>query len=455
LTFKPEYGGSKIVYGDFKDLNDLKNHPLGWFAIDQTEECPKEVWDYLVGRLRRRTPILTDTGNRQYRVSGVCPKDLGGRHYAHHNDKVCRWCEQSLPLFNDRPVSSTEAAPWDLLIYNRQGTGVANPEDPSHWLYEYFPGLPSYHGISGPGKEGYKAYHGTIYDGLAAGFIDGEYVHRLEKQYSKDRMMFDRYMMGMWVAAEGQVYKGWSRNDNVIDGWKHSLPLELGAYEYIDHGLTSATAVGWVVPVECDCGCNKTDYFIIAEHYVGGRGTSYHASCIKTTRTQLERPILATYLDSQAFSKTQVRSPKELAASPNLDDLYSYADQYLDEDIFVIPNQKNWEAGYDRITELLVPDDEHKHPVTGKLGAPHLYVYSTCINFIKEIEGYKWKKVKASENYKEEPVDKDDHHMDGLNGFFTSRPTPVLHKAPVKDPDAWWLRELELEEGRGSSHMVA
>lgn len=452
LTFKPEYGGSKIVYGDFKDLNDLKNHPLGWFAIDQTEECPKEVWDYLAGRLRRRTPILHE-GKRQYRILGVCPKDKGGRHYAYYQDTQCRWCNQSLPPFNDRPVSSTEPAPWDLLVYKRQGFGVANPEDPSHWLYEYFPGLPSYHGVSGPGKPGYKAYHGTIYDGLAAGFIDGPYVHRLEQQYSKDRMMFDRYLMGIWVAAEGLVYKGWSRKDNVIDGWHYDLLLDYGAYEYIDHGLTSATAVGWVVPRECNCGCNKTDFFVIAEHYVGGRGTSYHASCIKTIRTQLQRTILATYLDSQAFSKTQVRNPKELLSNPNLDELYSYADQYLDEEIFVIPNQKAWEAGYDRITELLVPDDKHKHPVTGRLGAPHLYVYSGCTQFIREIEGYKWKRVKASENYKEEPVDHDDHLMDGLNGFMTSRPTPFQHQLTKVDPDAWWLRELELEDRIGSSHM--
>lgn len=461
LSFKPEFGGSKIVYGDFKDLNDLKNHPLGWFGIDQTEECPKEVWDYLTGRLRRLTPILIDGKHRQYRVIGSCPKDLGGRHYAYYGDLKCRWCKQSLPLFNDRPISSSEVAPWDLLCYNRYGTGVANPEDPTHWIFEYFPGLPSYHGVSGPGKEGYQAFHGTIYDGLAAGFIDSKYVKRLEQQYSKDRMMFDRYLMGIWVAAEGLVYKGWSRKDNVLDTWatRHDgselVPHELGAYEYIDHGLTAPTAAGWVVLYDCDCGCNKTDYYIIAEHYVGGRGTSYHASCIKNIRSQLDRPILATYLDSQAFSKTQVRNPKELAENSKLDELYSYADQYLEEDIFVMPNQKDWEAGYDRITELLIPDPRHVHPVTGRQGAPHLFVLSSCPNWIKEIEGYKWKKVKASETFKEEPVDKDDHHMDGFNGFLTSRPQQYRHVEPVKDPDAWWLKELEEADNRGSSHMAA
>jgi len=461
LTFKPEFGGSKVVYGDFKDLNDLKNHPLGWFAIDQAEECPKEVWDYLAGRLRRRTPLLSEDQKRQYRVSGECPKDRGGRHFAYYGETTCLWCRGSLPPFNDRPISSEIPAPWDLLIYNRYGTGVANPEDPSHWLYEYFPGLPSYHGLSGPGKEGYKAFHGSIYDGLSAGFIDGKYVHRLELQYSKDKMMFDRYLMGIWVAAEGLVYKGWSRADNIVDGWSTRydgsalISKECGVFEYIDHGLTAPTAVGWVAPVVCECGCEKLDYYLIAEHYVGGRGTNYHATCIKSIRAQLDRPIEATFLDSAAFSRTQVRNAKELAVNPNLDELYSYADQYLEEEIFVLPNQKAWEAGYDRITELLVPDPTHKHPITGRLGAPHLFVFNTCTHFIAEIEAYKWKKVKAAENYKEEPVDKDDHHMDGINGFFTSRPVPVHHREPPKDPDEWWLKELDEQIFQSSGHMSA
>src|SRR3990167_3430973 len=35
LQLKPQFGGSALLYGDFKDINDLKNIPLGFFAIDQ------------------------------------------------------------------------------------------------------------------------------------------------------------------------------------------------------------------------------------------------------------------------------------------------------------------------------------------------------------------------------------------------------------------------------------
>jgi hypothetical protein len=459
LSFKPEYGGSKIVYGDFKDLGDLKNHPLGWFGFDQMEEIPEEVWNYLCGRLRRRTPILSENRQKQYRIKGVCPKaGNGGRHFAYPAGKICEWCKAELPPFDDKPPSAEEAAPWDLIIYRRYGFGVANPEDPQHWIFKDFPHLPGQHGMS-IGKPDYAGFSATTYDGLRAGFTDPKYVKDLETRYKANQMMFDRYLLGKWVAAEGLVYPGWKREDNIIDPtaqrWdgQQIIPEGASAYEYIDHGLTSPTAVGWVVPVACECGCNQTDYFIIGEHYVGGRGVHYHASCIKSIRNQLGLPILGTFLDSQAFSNVQTRSSAELAANPKLSELFSYADQYLDEEIFVLPNQKDWDAGYDRITELLATDPDHYHPITGVRGSPHLFVARHCGNFIREIESYKWKKVKASDEWKEEPVDKDDHLMDGLNGFLTTRPAPFEVVKPVVVD--WVLRDLEEMDMRSNGHMGA
>ena len=58
LKFTPEAGGSMLIYGDLKDTGDLKNHNLGFFAIDQAEEMEWNSWEFLAGRLRRRVPIL-------------------------------------------------------------------------------------------------------------------------------------------------------------------------------------------------------------------------------------------------------------------------------------------------------------------------------------------------------------------------------------------------------------
>ena len=455
LQLKPEFGGGKLVYGDFKDLNDLKNIPLGFFAIDQTEEVPREVWDYLVGRLRRKNPILSDTGKRQYWVKGECSTKQ--RHFAHHGDTKCRVCGQPLPSFRETLAKTSDSPDWDILVYKNYGFGVCNPEGPSHWIFQYFPGLPGVHGDSGPGKPGYESWTATAWDGLRAGFTKPDYIADMERIYKPLPHMWDRYLEGKWVEAEGMVYPGWSRDINVVprhmtrlDGTPILLP-DTEVYEYIDHGLTAPTAVGWVAIESCLCGCDQLNYYVIDEHYEGGKPVSYHAQCIKTRRERMPYKVVAAYLDSQAFSRTLLGQK----GTPREDSIYSVADEYSDHGIFCSPNQKDWDAGYNRISELLANDPKHVHPVTGIKGAPHLYVAQNCAYFIDEIEKYKWKKARnvVGQSVNEEPVDLDDHHMDGLNGFLTSRPVAFVYTPTNTDDVPAWLLELNRELGGHESHM--
>ena len=454
LRLRPEYGGSKLIYGDFKDLNDLKNIPLGFFAIDQMEEVPEDVWKYLVGRLRRKNPIL-HSGMRQYWVHGQCSKS-DTRHFALQNDTRCRLCQSKLPAFNETTPQDAKDPIWDLLRYRTYGFGVCNPEGPSHWIYQYFPGLPGQHGISGPGKEGYVAFNATTREGLNAGFIGRDYVENMEHLYKDLPLMWDRYLLGKWVEAEGVVYPTWKRDQSLIPRYasKHDgTPLfdsNDDCFEYIDHGLAAPTAVGWVIIKECDCGCAKLNYYVVDEHYEGEKPVSYHAQQIRAHRERIPYEIKGTYLDSQAFSRTLIGQK----GTPREDSLYSVADEYMDHNIMPVPNQKDWDTGYNRINELLSLDPDHIHPVTGKTGAPHLFVLDRCQHFIKEIEAYKWKKARNSiaGDFKEEPQDGNDHHMDGLNGFLASRPMDIKYAIPTLDTPDDWDYDLELM-GRSSSHM--
>lgn len=466
IQLHPEVGGSKLVYGDFKDLNDLKNIPLGFYAIDQMEEVPFAVWEYLAGRIRRRTPVLTTDGQRQYYVTTTdsCPAAVlpaaKGRHYATSEDvptRTCKLCQAPLPPYSDENLPGSKAPVWDLIIYKRYGFGVCNPEGPSHWIYKSFSGIPGQHGVS-TGLPDHVAFHATVYDGLRAGFVDTEYVKNLENIYSSNRTMWDRYMLGKWVEAEGLVYPSWSRDTHIIQHhavrWDTGEPiLRVGkghVFEYIDHGLTAATAVGWVYTEQCDCGCNKTNYYVVDEHYEGGKTVSYHSAQIKAHRYRLGNPpIQATYLDSQAFSKTLMGSKN----TPRENELYSVADEYIDNDILPVPNQKDWKVGYDRLSELLLIDPNHIHPVTGIKGAPHILVMNTAKQFTQEIETHKWRIVKnAAEPRKDEPADGHDHHMDGINGFLASRPADVIQFIP---PDPPSVDEMELLFASYDSHMAA
>lgn len=456
LKLKPEYGGGKLIYGDFKDLNDLKNIPLGFFAIDQAEEIPETVWKYLVGRLRRKNPILNN-GTRQYWIRGQCPKSDNRRHFALHGDKQCRLCHSNLPFLNETILQGETRPVWDLLCYRNYGFGACNPEGPSHWIFKYFPGLPGQHTISGPGKEGYRAFTATAWQGRDAGFASHDYILNMERLYKDLPLMWDRYLEGKWVEAEGLVYPTWKRELSLIPRYAQKYdgtPLfdsNDDCYEYIDPAPVAPTAVGWVIIKECDCGCQQLNYFVIDEHYEGEKHISYHAQQIKAHRERLPYQIRGTYLDSQSFSRTLMGQK----GTPREDQIYSIADEYMDHGIFAVANQKDWEVGHNRINELLSPDPNHVHPVTGKLGGPHLFVEDKCFHFVEEIESYKWKKARnIVADFREDPQDGNDHHMDGLNGFLASRPMDIKYTInPATDEDDFDIERDMNIHGSRSSHM--
>ena len=273
--------------------------------------------------------------------------------------------------------------------------------------------------------------------------------------------MWDRYILGKWVEAKGLIYPSWDRQRNTFparslraDG--RNLLLDGQLYEYIDHGLSCPTAVGWLYVEQCTCGCGKHNYYLIDEHYEGAKVVSYHALQMFQHRLRFpELPIAATYLDSQAFSKTLMSSND--TATRRKDELYSVSDEYADHGIGCVPNQKDWNVGYNRISEALAVDPAHSNPFTGERGAPHLLVSDHCAKFIWEVETHKWKVLKnaldmeGKEIHKDEPVDGNDHHMDGLNGFFASRPEIFIR---FEIPKAEWDLDVELANwALPSSHM--
>jgi hypothetical protein len=221
-----------------------------------------------------------------------------------------------------------------------------------------------------------------------------------------------------------------------------------GMYEFIDHGFSAPTAIGWIVVQHCRCGCNKQNFFLVDTYSRKEKPVSEHALQIKAHRERLPHTLLGTYLDSQAFSKNQSGTK----GSKWEDRLFSIADEFNDHGIVPIPNQKDWDAGHNRILELLALDPLHTHPVSGVRGAPHFYTFSHCVEFIEQIESYKWKKVKDQINLKDEPQDGGDDFMDGLNGFITSRPSHVDRpEAPVT-----YDIEAEMDKfliGTSSGHM--
>ena len=375
LRFKPQYGGSEILYGDLKE--NMVGPNLGWFWIDQAEEVEEERWNTLVGRLRKQTPFLQPSG---------------------------------------QPICDREGQPVYAPTY---GLATFNPEGRSHWLWRFF------HPDSPTKQPDYQLYMATTYDGRAAGFVKDEYIKAMEAIYSPEAVK--RYLEGSWDVFEGRVYPSFEVETHVLD----HIPVKphWKIYESIDHGLDNPTAVGWYGVDEAG------NVYVIDEHYEGdNQPPLYHSQVIKSKREQLGMPIAVTYLDAHCWAKDQVNGPH----------VYSIADEYSDHGIYAIPGQKDKKAGIARVLEHLTIDPNRRHPLTGVLGSPRLFVSSKCPHFINEMLGYRWKKARGlvQRNSPDMPIDYNDHHMDALSYFLLTRPQqPVIHIEPKLSPLDLWAKQ--------------
>lgn len=367
MKFKPEYGGSEIYYGDMK-AEILNNLNLGWFWVDQAEEIDETRWNALVSRLRRQTPLYDKTG---------------------------------------LPLAFPHGAPVLAPTY---GFATFNPEGTASYLYRFFHPNSEERVCTCKKRSiclqhDYQLYEATTYDGRAAGFVNQDYVDSMLAVFPPEARR--RYLEGAWDVFSGRIYPQFEMAVHVLD----AIPIQphWKLYESIDHGIINPTAVGWWAIDE------QGNRFLVDEHYEGGgQPVKYHATVMKSKREQFKHPITMTYLDSACWARNQSRG----------DSIYAIADEYNEQGIFAIPGQKDWQTGYNRICQGLAIDPLHRHPKTGELGAPHIYVAAHCTNFIKEILGYRWKKnrITAQKNVPDQPMDYNDHHMDAWSYFEASRP---------------------------------
>jgi len=210
----------------------------------------------------------------------------------------------------------------------------------------------------------------------------------------------ERYLYGSDADMEGRVWDEFSLDKNTKDpfyipsGWDKNVVL--------DHGFTNPTAVLWAA-IDWD-----GTIFIYDEHYESGKSISYHAEQIKLRdNTEVRR----WFIDPSCSAKTQ---QKKLEAG--VVDLHSIIDEYRDYGLRFEPADNALLAGINRVNEFFK---------SGKL-----VIFKNCINTIREVENWKWQKIKpgVDKNQSEEPINKDDHTCACLRYLLMSRMSPSEFK---------------------------
>lgn len=227
-------------------------------------------------------------------------------------------------------------------------------------------------------------------------YLDPEEIAAVSESMTADELERRRY--GRFVSGKGLVYPEFDERVHVIPPF--DVPREWYDNISIDPGLNN--------PLSCHFYATDGDgtVYVIAEHYEAGKPVAYHAQRIKE---------IAESLNWHTDGKGRISALIDSAASQRtLSSVKSVSELFFDEGIAVNARvNKDLFSGINRVKEYLKP--------LSAQGKPRLYVFSNCVNLIREIKGYFWGEGDV-------PKKRDDHALDELRYFIMSRPEPYVEK---------------------------
>lgn len=222
-------------------------------------------------------------------------------------------------------------------------------------------------------------------------FLDKKEIKALENTMSKDELESRCY--GNFSFSGGLVYNNFKEELNVIEPF--NVPKEWYDNISIDPGFRNPLS----------CHFYAVDYdgniYVIAEHYDRDKDIEYHSNHILAIADKLGWPRsyngkLEALIDSAATQTT-------LASNKSVVDLF------YDFNIMVNPKvNKDLFSGIQRVKNL----------ICNASGERKLFIFSTCVNMIREIKSYFWGKADA-------PIKKDDHSLDELRYYVMSKPENI------------------------------
>lgn len=210
-----------------------------------------------------------------------------------------------------------------------------------------------------------------------------------------------RFIDGSWDVKGGAIYKEFNEAIHVLDYFQ--MPRHWPRFLALDHGFRHPTAC-YLMTVD-----EYGNIYIYGEHYVPEKIVSWHAEqiksmCVGEPVPHSDNGNIIGYFDpsTQGTSGISGRSVME---------------EYRNHGIYGIPANNHVNAGINKVSEALHVDPTHKHPLTGILGAPRLYlVRGRCPNAIEEFKNYEWQPEPPGGDMRgqEKPRKTNDDAMDAI-----------------------------------------
>lgn len=245
--------------------------------------------------------------------------------------------------------------------------GTCNPEGPLHWAKTEL--------IDRAAELDLKYWHFVLDDNC---FLDPGYVDAIKKEYTG--VWYQRYILGMWIAAEGAVYDMFDSAVHVVD----ELPAFERYWVGVDYGTTNPTV--YLLIGQSGQGLYVIDEWRYDSVRAGGRQKTdgeYSADFIRWLDSLKVQPV-SVFIDPSAASFTAQLSMdyRRLGRRNNL----AHADNTVLD-------------GIRRTASLL--------------SSKRLFIHNSCKGLIDEVTSYVWDS-KKTETGEDVPVKMADHGPDAL-----------------------------------------
>lgn len=283
---------------------------------------------------------------------------------------------------------------WEMLRTRMRAKGArifatTNPDSPTHWLREKYMQDQAQ-------RRAMKVFSFELDDNI---HLEQEYVDDIKA--SHQGLFYRRFILGEWCAAEGAIFDMFDRSRHVVD----ILPpitrwLALG----VDYGTSNPTHA-ILIGFGSD-GC----LYAAAEWRYDGRKAQRQLTDLETSQR------LQAWLSTVSPPGT-----REKGVQPAL--------------VAVDPSAASFHAQLRR--DGMNPRPAHNKVLSGirilmaLFAADKLRIHSSCIELLKEIDGYVWD-PKATERGEDAPLKQNDHGCDAIR--YAIKTTQHLWRAHVGIP---------------------
>jgi PBSX family phage terminase large subunit len=249
-----------------------------------------------------------------------------------------------------------------------------NPDNPYHYIYKEYITNDSL-----KDKGIVKVWHFNLDDNI---HLTEEYKDNLKELYSANEVRYKRYILGLWVIAEGLIYTGFNVDDNVVK----DLP------ERFDE-----------INISTDYGTEHPDVMSVIGIEYNENGNKY-------------------YLIDESYYDNNEHGGIRLTDSDRVNHLVYLQDKYNPKTIFISHDASSLLVACERESRITCEVIKYTPSIYEDINVindlfknKRFLIHESCVNTIQQVQQYAWD-AKAAARGKEVPLKQNDDCMDAMRG---------------------------------------